>query len=180
MRVGAVASCDLGHLQRLREFAVVEHAIVVTVPGFHKGWHLAHIGNPIAVAIVVALVWDAVLVAVVAAAEREQIFAFLEANRIDGVILISADRHRSDVWRIEREDGYDLYEFESSKLTNIHTHKVMPGALFGYNKKCSFGLLRFDTTKPDPQVTYQIINIDNELIYELSLRKSQLTHKKAG
>jgi alkaline phosphatase D len=112
--------------------------------------------------------------------EREQIFSFLDANKIDGVILLSADRHRSDVWKIEREGGYDLYEFESSKLTNIHTHKVMPGALFGYNKKCSFGLLTFDTTRPDPQVSYQIINIDDEVIYKLSLRKSQLTHEKAG
>ena len=109
--------------------------------------------------------------------EREEIFSFLEANKIDGVILLSADRHRSDVWKIERPDGYDLYEFESSKLTNIHTHKLIPGALFGYNKKCSFGLLRFDTTIPDPQVSYQIINIDNEVIHTLSLKKSRLTHK---
>ncbi len=112
-------------------------------------------------------------------AEREQIFSFLESNRIDGVILISADRHRSDAWKIERENGYNLYEFESSKLTNIHTHKIMPGALFGYNKKCSFGLLTFDTTKTDPEVKYQIISIDNELIWDFSLKKSQLAHGKA-
>jgi len=110
--------------------------------------------------------------------EREQIFSFLEANKIDGVIFISADRHRSDIWKIERPDGYPLYEFESSKLTNIHTHKVMPGALFGYNKKCSFGLLQFDIAIPDPQVTYKILNIDNEVIYTFSLKISQLTHKK--
>jgi len=112
-------------------------------------------------------------------AEREQVFSFLEDNQIDGVFLISADRHRSDAWKIERENGYDLYEFESSKLTNIHTHKIMPGAMFGYNKKCSFGLLTFDTTKTDPEVTYQIISIDNELIWEFTLKKSQLTHTKA-
>jgi len=109
--------------------------------------------------------------------EREDIFSFLEKNKIDGVILLSADRHRSDVWKIERPNGYALYEFESSKLTNIHTHRLMPGALFGYNKKCSFGLLSFDTTAPDPKVTYQIISIDNEIIHTFSLRKSQLTHK---
>ncbi len=112
-------------------------------------------------------------------AEREEIFSFLEANKIDGVILISADRHRSDIWKIDRPNGYPLYEFESSKLTNIHTHKIMPGSLFGYNKKCSFGLLRFDTAIPDPQVTYKIINIDNEVIYTFSFNRSQLTHKNA-
>ena len=112
-------------------------------------------------------------------AEREQIFSFLEANRIDGVILIAADRHRSDAWRIERENGYDLYEFESSRLTNIHTHKIMTDSLFGYNEKCSFGVLAFETTRDDPQVTYRIVNIDNEIIYEMALKKSQLAHTKA-
>ncbi|MBA7479049.1 hypothetical protein ES707_14480 [subsurface metagenome] len=110
--------------------------------------------------------------------ERAEIFSLIEENKIDGVILISADRHRSDVRKIEREKGYAFYEFESSRLTNIHTHDLAPGALFGYNEKCSFWLLTFDTTIPDPQVTFQIINIDNEVIYTLSLKKSQLTHKK--
>ena len=109
--------------------------------------------------------------------EREEIFSFLEENKIDGVILISADRHRSDARKIERPNGYTLYEFESSKLTNIHTHDLVGGALFGYNEKCSFGLLSFDTGLSDPEVTYQIINIDNEVIHTLSLKKSQLTHK---
>jgi alkaline phosphatase D len=112
--------------------------------------------------------------------EREDIFSCLEDNRIDGVILLSADRHRSDIWKIDRSNGYDLYEFESSKLTNIHTHRLIPAALFGYNEKCSFGLLSFDTGLSDPQVTYQIISIDNEVIHTFSLLKSQLTHKKAN
>ena len=106
--------------------------------------------------------------------EREEIFSFIEKNKINGVVLLSADRHRSDTWKIERENGYTLYEFESSKLTNIHTHQLIPAALFGYNQKCSFGLLTFDTTKPDPELTYQIISIDNEVINTLTLKKSQL------
>lgn len=111
-------------------------------------------------------------------AEREEIFSFLEAEKIDGVILLSADRHRSEARAIERENGYTLYEFESSKLTNIHTHGLIPGAIFGYNKKCSVGLLTFDTTLPDPQITYDIVNIDNDLIHTLTLKKSRLSHKR--
>ena len=41
--------------------------------------------------------------------EREEVFRFLEDNQIEGVLLISADRQRSDAWRIERPYGYDLY-----------------------------------------------------------------------
>jgi len=113
-------------------------------------------------------------------AEREQIFSFLEENSIEGVVLISADRHRSDAWKIERENGYTLYEFESSKISNIHTHGIMPGSMFGYNDTCSFGLLTFDTMSSDPTVAYEIYNIDNHLIHKITLKKSQLTHKKRG
>jgi len=110
--------------------------------------------------------------------EREEIFAFLEENRINGVILISADRHRSDARRIDRPNGYPLYEFESSRLTNQHVHRLVPGALFGYNKKQSFGLLSFDTTIPDPTATFQIISIDNEPVHSLTLKHSEVSHKK--
>lgn len=106
--------------------------------------------------------------------EREELFEFLADEQIDGVILISADRHRSDVWRIDRENNYPLWEFESSKLTNEHTHGKQPGALFSYNEKCSFGQLSFDTTRPDPTVSYQIFNIDDQLIHTVTLRRSEL------
>jgi alkaline phosphatase D len=108
------------------------------------------------------------------AGEREEIFTFIEENEIEGVVLISADRHRSDMWKIARPEGYDFYEFESSKLTNVHTHDPMPDALFSYNDKCSFGKLLFNTTGTDPHVVYQIYSIDNELIYSFKLSKSQL------
>jgi alkaline phosphatase D len=110
--------------------------------------------------------------------EREEIFGFIEKQKIEGIILISADRHRSDAWRIKRPNGYDFYDLESSKLTNIHTHKIMPGALFGYNKKCSFALLEFDTTCDDPKVVYRIKSIDNEEIHRLTIFRSDLCFKK--
>jgi alkaline phosphatase D len=108
--------------------------------------------------------------------EREEIFSFLEDNKIDGVVLISADRHRSDARRIERTNGYPFYEFESSRLINQHKHSLQGGAIFGYNKKQSFGLLTFDTTKADPTVTYKIVSIDNEMINSITIPLSQLSH----
>jgi alkaline phosphatase D len=110
--------------------------------------------------------------------ERDEIFDFMAQRRIEGILLISADRHRSDAWKIERPVGYPLYEFESSRLTNNHKHGIMPGSLFGYNKTCSFGMLSFDTTASDPTVTYRIVTIDNDIVYTLSLARSQMTHTK--
>ncbi len=109
--------------------------------------------------------------------EREEILSFIEKNRIEGVFLISADRHRSDAYKTQRPKCYPLYEASSSRLTNIHTHGLIKHSLFGYNAKCSFALLTFDTAKADPELTYEVINIDNEVIHTLPLKLSQLSFK---
>ena len=109
-------------------------------------------------------------------AEREEIFSYIEAQSIDGVFLIAADRHRTDLRTIERPNGYKFYEFESSRLTNRHTHKVIqtPGLIWGHSDTCSFGLMRFDTAAEDPQVTFECITIDGEVLHDFVLRASAL------
>lgn len=110
--------------------------------------------------------------------ERNEIFTFITENYIEGVLFISADRHRSDAWKIELPEGYTTFDLMSSRLTNVHTHDLMNGSIFGYNKKCSFGTLEFDTTIEDPTVTYLIKNIDNEEIHKMKIFKSQLDLEK--
>ncbi len=108
--------------------------------------------------------------------ERKEIFDFLANNKINGVVLLSADRHRSEAWRNERPNGYPLYEFESSRLTNEHVHELVPGTLFGYNAKQSFGLLMFDLTGGDPSVTFQAVSIDDEVAGEVTVKLSGISH----
>jgi alkaline phosphatase D len=107
--------------------------------------------------------------------ERETIFSSIENHRINGVVLVSGDRHRSEARRIARRNGYVLYDLLSARLTNVDSAELVPGALFAYNDKCSFGLLSFDTMAADPTVTYQIVNIDGEIVHSLKLARSQLT-----
>ncbi|MDB4694889.1 alkaline phosphatase D family protein [bacterium] len=114
--------------------------------------------------------------------EREQIFSFVHTNQIDGVILLAADRHRSDLRRIPRQDGYDFNEVMSSRLTNVHTHSLVEGAagsefVLGYNEKCSFGLLSFDTMASDPMIKYTIINIDGEEVGNATLKLSDMKNR---
>jgi len=54
------------------------------------------------------------------------------------------------------------------------SHPVMKGSLFGYNEKCSAGLLVFDTTLDDPTVTRRIINSDGGVVGSLTLARSGL------
>lgn len=114
--------------------------------------------------------------------EREEIFSYFEQQRLDGVLLISADRHRSDIWKTPRAHGYDLYDFQSSRLTNVHVHPIMKSSkkskmLYGYNKTCSFGQLDFDSTKKNPIVTLKIIDINGKPHHSMTLTRKQLSHK---
>ncbi|MFP4500376.1 MAG: alkaline phosphatase D family protein [Candidatus Hydrogenedentota bacterium] len=106
--------------------------------------------------------------------QREAIYDHIAQNDIAGVLLMSADRHRSDAWKIPRDNSYDLYEFESSRLTNQHVHKTFDEAIFSYNEKQSFGLIDFDTTLDDPTITYRIVNIDGHEVFEMTLTRSEL------
>jgi len=106
--------------------------------------------------------------------ERKEIFDFLAEKEIGGVLLISADRHRTDAWKIDRENGYALHEFNSSRLTNNHVHGTMSAAIFSYNKRQSFGLVTIDTRAKDPTITYDAINIAGEKMHSLTLKRSEL------
>ncbi|MFP6899023.1 MAG: alkaline phosphatase D family protein [Roseibacillus sp.] len=108
--------------------------------------------------------------------ERAEIFSWIAESRIAGVFLIAADRHRTDLRTIPNPGSYTLYEFESSRLTNRHTHPVVKteGLIWGYNKTCSFGLMKFDTSKDDPEVTFELIDIDGNTHQTHTLKQSAL------
>lgn len=108
--------------------------------------------------------------------ERSEIFSWIDEYQLEGVLLLSSDRHRSDAWLTHREGGYDLYEFSSGQFTNQHTHPVLKGSLLGYNEKPSFGLLDVDTGAEDPTVTYRIVDIDGFIRDSLSVKLSQLRY----
>lgn len=94
--------------------------------------------------------------------ERREIFGALTANRVEGVVLLSADRHRTDFWRIERDGDYPLCELTSGRLTNLHVHAEVEEAEFSYNDKQSYGLVEFDARSPDRDVVFRVRSIDGE------------------
>ena len=110
---------------------------------------------------------------------QQHIFKFIAKQKIPGVIILSADRHRSDAYKIDTGiDGmYPLYECQSSRLTNQHVHGLIKHSLFGYNKKQSFGRVDFDLKADDPTFKYTIINIDGKEINSLTVKHSELQFK---
>ena len=107
--------------------------------------------------------------------ERTEIFSFIKENEINGVFVLAADRHRSDAWKNENfNSNYPIYEFMSSKLTNLHTHKIIEGCIFGYNKKPSFGEMIFNFSKDEPTATYTAYSIDDESVGSVEIKLKEL------
>ena len=110
---------------------------------------------------------------------REKIFNLIEKNKIGGVLLISGDRHGARGFKIPRPSGFNFYEFEPACLGG----RVGPPAirsdwktqLFGISGEYAFGKFAFDTTLPDPEVTFSLINEFGIIFYEITLSRSQLT-----
>lgn len=110
---------------------------------------------------------------------REEIFSLIEEHKIPGVLLISGDRHGARGFRIPRPSGYEFYEFEPASLGGRTgppaTQDKWTTQLYGFSDKFAFGEFTFDVSKEDPTVTYRLVEADGGMLYELELKRSQLT-----
>ena len=110
---------------------------------------------------------------------REELFQFIEKNRIPGVLLLSGDRHGACGFRIPRPSGHTFYEFEAATLggrsgpaSGAMKH---PDALYAFGSTYAFGEPNVDASLPDPEVNYRLIHESGKVLYELSLKRSELT-----
>ena len=108
--------------------------------------------------------------------EREEIFSFIESEKIGGVFLIAADRHRIDLRRTDRPQGYDLFEFVSGRLTNRHVHPVVKtdGLIWGYNDTCGYCLIQINTRKKDPSLVLEAYDLNGKKIFTHMVKASSL------
>ncbi|MDF7822383.1 alkaline phosphatase D family protein [Pontiellaceae bacterium B12227] len=108
--------------------------------------------------------------------ERNEIFDLINEKKINGVVLIAGDRHRADLWKTDRPNGYPLYEFLTAKVTNEHTHNTRKEAEWSVNEGNFWGEIAFDFTKQDPTVTFAAINQDAEVMNASTFKLSELSH----
>ena len=106
--------------------------------------------------------------------ERTEIFDFLAANRIDGVLLLSGDRHRADLRLDPRPHGYPLYELMCSRLTNMKGAAAAGKTLWVYDEGCSFALLTFRPTGASPGLTMEVSTIEGEPLLKRDLPLSEM------
>jgi len=116
--------------------------------------------------------------------ERDALFDWIRDQKISGALLLSGDTHRGELYAIpwSEKGGYDLYEFVSSPLAQDVSPPLSRDIWEVYVKKpytgsVNFGRLRFDMTRPDPVLSYELVNVNGELAYRgFTLRASDLVN----
>jgi len=106
------------------------------------------------------------------------LFDFIRDQKINGVVLLSGDVHRSELRIIERnsEGGYDLPELTSSPMANSNSScKSSPELLACHDKGHYFVSVDIDTTLADPSLTAHIINAAGKTLASLPVLLSELS-----
>ena len=115
--------------------------------------------------------------------DRQAILDWIVKNRIEGVVFLSGDRHKSELIRIQPEGGYPLYDFTSSPLTagardpkpgdeEYENPDRVPGTLLGGH---SFGRLRVEGPRGDRVMVLQAAAVDGSTKWEHRIPRTELS-----
>ena len=104
--------------------------------------------------------------------ERDDFLDWLWTNRIEGVVMLSGDRHFAELAckKDPTGGGRDVWELTSSPLANGHyeggAEDPHPDRVTAYTKGVNFGLLEIDTTGAKPAVTLNIVDVRGERVIQ--------------
>lgn len=113
--------------------------------------------------------------------EQKALADFLLAQRIDGLLFVSGDRHFTELLRIARPGAYPLYEFTSSPLTSSpwetpeagerNNPQVVAGTLVG---KRQFGLIRISGPGNARRIALESYDQTGTLLWQQQLNARDL------
>jgi len=112
-------------------------------------------------------------------AEQRAFADWLLAQRIEGLIFLSGDRHYTELLKIDRVGGYPIYEFTSSPLTSgtfdppgeKSNPDIVPGT---YVVKRQFGIIRVTGPGNDRTIALESYDQKGELQWRHELRARDL------
>ena len=112
-------------------------------------------------------------------AEQRAFADWLLAQRVDGLIFLSGDRHFTELLKIERVGGYPLFEFTSSPLTSgtfdPPGEKDNPDIVQGtYVVKRQFGMIRVTGPGNNRTVALESYDQKGELQWRHEIRARDL------
>ena len=121
------------------------------------------------------------------ATEQRAFADWLLAQKIDGVVFLSGDRHFTELLKVERLGTYPLYEFTSSPLTSRpwanpdaneqQNPDLVPGTLIGQRQ---FGMIRVTGPGNDRVLALESYDVSGKLLWRNEIRARDLRSPKAA
>jgi alkaline phosphatase D len=109
--------------------------------------------------------------------ERDIVFDFIREQRIDGVVLLSGDVHRTELRLIDRSaaGSYSLPELVSSPLANSNSGCGSDGELLGcWNTGNYFITVEIDSTVADPTLVARVFDVAGVELESWTMLRSEL------
>lgn len=105
------------------------------------------------------------------ARERDEIFSFIESNRIAGTILLSGDRHFTGGYHIHQK----LIEITSGPLgAKNYPTRNLPGMFYNEGVGKLYSVLEVDTQAQEPRVTLEVYRAGEGLIHRQTFSWAQV------
>ena len=115
--------------------------------------------------------------------EYNELMDFLYANKINGVLFLSGDRHHTEVIKVNREGTYPLYDITVSPLTaGTHTfggtEKNNPYRVVGIDEKQNYGKFNFSGARGQRKLTIEFFGVKGEKLGEWAVGENDLKSSK--
>ena len=116
--------------------------------------------------------------------ERADILKFLVEQKIDGVMILSGDRHFTELLKNERPGAYPLYELTCSSLTAGSTSHmedeyknpaIVPGT---FNPNRNFCTIDFTGPQQARKLVLRSVSTGGEKLWEKEIALSELQSAK--
>ena len=110
--------------------------------------------------------------------ERKRLFELIRKTRAAGVVIVSGDRHWSELSMTQQGVDYPLYDLTSSSFNQIHqrgtpTENRFRASPTTFHRE-NFGLIEIDWELSDPVISMEIRDIDNQTQISKQVRLSEL------
>lgn len=110
--------------------------------------------------------------------EQKRLTDLIRKTKANGVFFISGDVHYAEISRLNVPDLYPLYDVTASGITSTWEFATPnDNRLDGPVMENHFGFVTVDWNLPDPEITFEIIDIESKTRINLSIRLSELTFK---
>jgi len=111
-------------------------------------------------------------------AERQRLIDLIASTGAAGVVLLSGDRHWSELSLQDEGVPYPLYDLTSSSLNQVHPRGTPTDNRWRISETTyheeNYGLVEIDWEAAEPSVTLSIRDLDGETCFEKSVALAEL------